>query len=187
MAIVKVTAYHPKRMVCYNCHQIGHMAKYCPHATVCRTCGRSHADTSECGPTVYCVACKEVGHISVSSKCPSRVPANNNSPANDSSRGISWADRIAQSAVSNSTKGPTTNSPVTDLRPGTQSSVQQNNALNSEVLVQLASLRKEVQQLRKENQELKKALAEKNPPASTPQQQTRASQRNSQAVIHYDQ
>lgn len=170
MAIVKVTAYHPKRMVCYNCHQIGHMAKHCPHATVCRTCGRSHPDTSECGPTVYCVACKDVGHISVSSKCPSRLPAKTNLPANDIARGVSWANRIAQSAGYSSMRGASSNLPASDLRHAQQINLQNDNSLSSEVLTQLASLRQEVQQLRKENQELKKALAERNPQASTPQE-----------------
>lgn len=74
MAIIKVSPYIPKRMVCYNCHRIGHMSKYCPSQTVCRTCGRPHDAGEDCGPTVYCAACDEIGHIAVSPTCPSRLP-----------------------------------------------------------------------------------------------------------------
>lgn len=149
MAIIKVSPYVPKRMVCYNCHRIGHMAKYCPSQTVCRTCGRPHDENEDCGPTVYCAACDELGHLAVSSDCPSRLPSNN-TPVKDSTKGISWADRIrpneAQRQLSKS-QGPCDS---------------QQSPTYAAILSQLAALREEVQQLKTENQELKKALAEKN-------------------------
>lgn len=166
MAIVKVTAYSPKRMVCYNCHQIGHMAKHCPHPSVCRTCGRDHDGDQECAPTVYCAACKDVGHIAVSPKCPSRIPTPTNTPGNDAARGISWAHRVAQS---NGNTASDRELPVDSKRDHQSSSLTE--SVSAEILAQLASLRNELQQLRKENQELKKALAEKTkpPPPAQPQ------------------
>ncbi|KAH9385038.1 hypothetical protein HPB48_027077 [Haemaphysalis longicornis] len=64
MELVRVVDYHPKRVVCFNCHNLVHMGKFCPSPSVCKECG--HTDTDECEETVFCVACKEVGHLSVS-------------------------------------------------------------------------------------------------------------------------
>ncbi|KAH9365038.1 hypothetical protein HPB48_022747 [Haemaphysalis longicornis] len=45
MELVRVVDYHPKRIVCFNCHNLCHMAKFCPSPSVCKECGRSHTDT----------------------------------------------------------------------------------------------------------------------------------------------
>lgn len=139
----------PKRMVCYNCHRIGHMSKYCPSEMVYRTCGRPHDAGEDCSPTVYCAACDEIGHIAVSPTCPSRIPPNN-TPAKNSAKGISWADRICTNETqrqSNKSQG------LCD---------SQQSPTYAAILSQLAALREEIQQLKTENQELKKALAAKN-------------------------
>lgn len=146
MAIVKVSPYVPKRMVCYNCHRIGHMSKYCPSQTVCRTCGRPHDAGEDCGPTVYCAACDELGHIAVSPTCPSRFPSNN-TPLKDSVKGISWADRIREKETQHQPNKSQGSCDTQQVPP------------YAAVLTQLAALREEIQQLKTENQELKKALA----------------------------
>lgn len=74
MELVRVAEYRPMRLVCFNCHSLGHMAKFCPSPSVCKECGRSHAEAAECDSTTYCVACKETGHLAVSKVCPSRMP-----------------------------------------------------------------------------------------------------------------
>lgn len=147
MAIIKVSPYQPKRLVCYNCHNVGHMARSCPAQTVCNSCGKPHGESEECGPQIYCVACKEYGHISLNPTCPSRIPtppANN--PHKDINRGVSWADR-ARGAQTDQSKTLITSHP-------TNAKSEQEPTMAA-VLSQLAALRADIQQLRNENQQLR--------------------------------
>lgn len=74
MELVRVAEYRPKRLVCFNCHSLRHMAKFCPSPSVCKDCGRPHPETAEWDSAEYCVICKETGHLSVSKVCPTRLP-----------------------------------------------------------------------------------------------------------------
>ncbi|KAH6937242.1 hypothetical protein HPB50_026047 [Hyalomma asiaticum] len=56
--ITKVHEYRPKVIACYNCHGLGHIAKYCPSEEVCKECGRKHSKDSECDDELFCVACQ---------------------------------------------------------------------------------------------------------------------------------
>lgn len=90
MDIVKVSPYQPRRMACYNCHHIGHLSRYCPSQTVCRSCGKTHPDEDDYRPSIYCVVCDEFGHISLNPTCPGRIPTtSSNSPNKDKAQGIS--------------------------------------------------------------------------------------------------
>ncbi|KAG0410550.1 hypothetical protein HPB47_012335 [Ixodes persulcatus] len=40
--IVRVYPYRQNLIACYNGHQLGHVAKFCPAETVCRDCGQRH-------------------------------------------------------------------------------------------------------------------------------------------------
>lgn len=132
MAIVKVSPYQPRRMVCYNCHNIGHLSKYCPSQAVCRSCGKTHPDEDDCGPSIYCVVCDEFGHISLNPTCPGRVPAtSSHSPNKDKAQGISWADRFKQNIPEND---PKTSSKTTDTSPQFTEILNQLNALRAENL-----------------------------------------------------
>lgn len=71
--LVRVAEYKTKQIVCFNCHTLGHMAKFCPFSSVCLDCGRPHAREEECSDTPFCPACKEPGHFAVSLVCPSHL------------------------------------------------------------------------------------------------------------------
>lgn len=168
MAIVPVSPYAPKRMVCFNCHSIGHMAKYCPKQPVCRKCGHMHADDDACERTLFCVACQENGHLAVNPTCPSRVVSEKskqerkaNSRQDNKEPGVSWSDIIrGHGYTSNTSSQPTKEPPpVSSLT---------NGAVNQAILAQLESLRHEMQQLRAENRRLKEELAalRQGPPSS---------------------
>ncbi|KAK8779701.1 hypothetical protein V5799_018958 [Amblyomma americanum] len=70
MEIRRVEEYRGKRMVCYNCHNIAYMAKYCPEDSVCKDCGRSHTPKEECDDEPFCVSCKTSRHFAVSRASP---------------------------------------------------------------------------------------------------------------------
>lgn len=165
MAIVKVTPYQPRRMVCYNCHSIGHMAKYCPSPTVCSKCGKLHPDTDDCGPTIYCVVCDELGHIALNPTCPGRIPKPpSSSPTKDRAQGISWADRVQQLPKDVSfPRLPSQLPPQYESEPKgpfTPKEPDNNLAL---ILAELKALRAENQQLKAEIIELKRNQNRKNP------------------------
>lgn len=158
MAIVKVSPYQPKRMVCFACHNVGHMAKYCPHQPVCRKCGRGHAEAEPCERTLFCVACKKDGHLAVDPTCPARTAS---SPRKYSKvqDGVSWADRV-RSHGTPSTNATNAESPPTTATVETLPSLPPaSDPVLQTVLAQLDSLRTELQQLREENAQLKAELA----------------------------
>lgn len=182
MAIVKVSPYQPKRIVCYNCHNVGHMARSCPAQAVCNSCGKPHPDSEGCGPQIYCVACKEPGHIALNPTCPSRIPkppANN--PQKDATRGITWADRTREhGSDSPSSTNPSLNANNSNPKEPTMVSIMnQLNVLRADI----QQLRTENQELRTENQELKRLLNDKTPAQSNskrlPTSQTRPSRSKS--------
>ncbi|KAL1486918.1 hypothetical protein MTO96_031163 [Rhipicephalus appendiculatus] len=49
--IVPVYEHRPRALACFRCHGLGHMAKFCPSQAVCRHCGRTHEEDSQCGET----------------------------------------------------------------------------------------------------------------------------------------
>lgn len=151
MELVRVAEYKPKRIVCFNCHTLGHMAKFCPASSVCRDCGRPHATEEECDNNPFCAACKEPGHLAVSPVCPSRMgksadqdqdrtkketskTSNNTSKLKD---GISWADGVNTQQK---------DAPFPPSTRTTNSIMKENNSLKQE----LQELRAELQQLRSE-------------------------------------
>lgn len=157
MELVRVAEYRPKRVVCFNCHDLGHMAKFCPSPSVCKECGRCHTEADDCADTEFCVACKKTGHLSVSKFCPSRVPkaeektaqtqtVRNNPPASGSmsasspaSTGVSWASAVTGMNNDNAQS-------LHSLPP------------SHPVMVENAQLKKELHELRTELQNLKKEL-----------------------------
>lgn len=172
MAIVKVSPYQPRRMVCYNCHNIGHMSKYCPSQTVCQSCGKMHPESDDCGPTIYCVVCDEFGHISLNPTCPGRVPqTTQSSPAKDKAQGISWVDRIKNSPKEVEFPSLTPTLKETRNEPKTP---DQNPQLTA-ILAQLNVLRIENQQLKAEIAELKRThVPKRNTPNNPPSKQSMA-------------
>ncbi|KAH7945069.1 hypothetical protein HPB49_006140 [Dermacentor silvarum] len=80
-------------LACFRCHGLGHMAKFCPSPAVCRHCGRTHKEDSQCEETPFCVACQAAGHISLAPNCPTRTckaassPPPKTSPATETERG----------------------------------------------------------------------------------------------------
>lgn len=151
MAIVRVSPYAPKRMVCFNCHNIGHMAKYCPKQPVCRNCGRTHNQEEPCERTLFCVACKEDGHLALDPKCASRkaIPRQHTQRVQD---GVSWADCV---------RGQSKSAPESGMQSQTVKSDATSAAtsINEAILAQLDSLRSELRQLREENAQLKEEIA----------------------------
>ncbi|KAL1483808.1 hypothetical protein MTO96_050186 [Rhipicephalus appendiculatus] len=71
--IVPVYEHRPRALACFRCHGLGHMAKFCPSQAVCRHCGRTHEEDSQCEETPFCVACQAAGHISLDPNCPTRA------------------------------------------------------------------------------------------------------------------
>lgn len=154
-----MTEYRPKRIVCFNCHSLGHMAKFCPSPSVCTDCGRPHAEGEECDSTIFCVACQKTGHLAVSKVCPSRLPkkddkdsqnedikANGRRPASrQPTSGVSWA-----SAVGGHGKEATQNKSA----PSIQSLPD-----NHPVMIENTQLKKELQELRTELQLLRRELS----------------------------
>ncbi|KAH7976292.1 hypothetical protein HPB52_011109 [Rhipicephalus sanguineus] len=130
--ITKVHEYRPKVIACYNCHGLGHIAKYFPSEEVCKQCGRKHSEDSECDDDLFCVACQKEGHISLNSACPSRVPKDikkMSQNAQGPERTVSWPERV---------------------RAGTP----KQHVLSSDYEQQIEDLRKENQQLRAMLQEI---------------------------------
>ncbi|KAH7984161.1 hypothetical protein HPB52_017624 [Rhipicephalus sanguineus] len=130
--ITKVHEYRPKVIACYNCHGLGHIAKYCASEEVCKPCGRKHSEDSECDDDLFCVACQKEGHISLNSACPSRVPKDikkMSQNAQGPERTVSWPEKF---------RAGTPKQPV----------------LSSDYEQQIEDLRKENQQLRAMLQEI---------------------------------
>lgn len=122
-----------------------------------------HDGTQQCGPTVYCAACKDINHIAVSPKCPSRIQTHQVTTWRTVFHGrIEWHRPTVPRKLKKGLPG----APKHDHQSSSPT-----ESVNAEVLAQRSSLRKEVQQLRKENQELKRALAEKAKPAPPAQPQ----------------
>lgn len=158
MAIVKVSPYQPKRMVCFSCHQIGHMARHCPHPQVCRDCGRAHEEGIPCGRTLFCAACKKEGHLAVDPRCSARVPAPSIQKQEKTQNGVSWADMVTRNGrPATGTKEPQIErgAHVTTSQP-LASDIHGNGAL----LTQLAEMRSELRALREENAQLRSEIAE---------------------------
>ncbi|KAH7933127.1 hypothetical protein HPB49_008892 [Dermacentor silvarum] len=91
--IVPVYEHRPRAFACFRYHGLGHMAKFCPWPAVCRHCGRTHKEDSQCEETPFCVACQAAGHISLAPNCPTRAckaassPPPKKSPATEIERG----------------------------------------------------------------------------------------------------
>ncbi|KAH7968556.1 hypothetical protein HPB52_009586 [Rhipicephalus sanguineus] len=99
--ITRVYEYKPKIIACYNCHGLGHIAKYCPSEEVCKQCGRKHPENAECDEELFCVACQKQGHISLNSACPSRAPKdfqNLRHNAEVPQKTVSWSEK-AQAGI----------------------------------------------------------------------------------------
>lgn len=182
MELVKVDEYKPKRLVCFNCHNLGHMARFCPSIGVCRECGRSHPDTDDCASTVYCVACKEVGHLAVSKVCPSRLPQEVDRRTDQSTAtkrstnrslgirpGVRWADVIAP-ADKQQHGTPDNNGPNNDDTKQKGQEPLDLSLENAHLKRQLTELRTELQQIRQELQSLRHQAAQQIPrrPSSSP-------------------
>ncbi|KAM7293800.1 hypothetical protein ISCGN_023383 [Ixodes scapularis] len=92
--VVHVYPYRPKLVACYNCHGLGHIARFCPAETVCRDCGRRHPTTESCEEEPFCAACCVPGHLSLNSACPSRLlkskPPTPRTPPEK--RNVTWAE-----------------------------------------------------------------------------------------------
>lgn len=182
MELVRVTEYRPKRLVCFNCHSLGHMAKYCPSPSVCKECGRPHAEEEECESAPFCVPCKAVGHLAVSKVCPSRLPKKEEkSPKADlqkesdaeretkltsrsNNNNISWAATVTghQQKIG---RNPTT--PLPDNHP-----VMLENA---QLKKSLLELRSELQAMRKELASLRKATTRRQSLSPSPRESVRQS------------
>lgn len=165
MELVRVAEYRPKRLVCFNCHCLGHMSKYCPSPSVCGECGRAHSAEAECDSTTYCVVCKENGHLAVSKVCPSRVPKKEERSPNSTSA-------IKQSPPA---KGRTTNTRTVpqgvtwaSTLAGTPSKLPENHPLvveNAQLRRSLSELRAEMAAMHKEMTALRKALTHRQSPS----------------------
>lgn len=95
--ITRVHEYRPKVIACYNCHGLGHIAKYCPSDEVCKQCGRKHPQDNECDEELFCVACQKQGHISLNSACPSRAPKDIKKVVQNTEEGqrtVTWAEKV---------------------------------------------------------------------------------------------
>lgn len=169
MAIVRVSPYAPKRMVCFNCHSIGHMAKYCPKQPVCRKCGHKHADDDVCERTLFCVACQEDGHLAVNPICPTRLASAKSqqdrkvkSRQDNKEQGVSWADRIRGHGSASNTSN------ISDRETSPVSPSASDGTSSQAIIAQLESLRHEMHLLREENRRLKEELAalRQGPPTS---------------------
>lgn len=164
MELVRVADYRPKRLVCFNCHCLGHMAKYCPSPSVCGECGRTHGADAECESTTYCVVCKETGHLAVSKVCPSRAPKKEESNARSTSS-------TKQSLLEkDQTTGPrTVVQGVTwaSTAAGTHSKLPDNHPLvieNAQLRRSLSELRAEMTAMHKEMAALRKTLTSRQTP-----------------------
>ncbi|KAL1473685.1 hypothetical protein MTO96_038513 [Rhipicephalus appendiculatus] len=107
--IVPVYEHRPRALACFRCHGLGHMAKFCPSQAVCRHCGRTHEEDSQCEETPFCVACQAAGYISLDPNCPTRAfkatspPLPKKSAATKSNQG----ERPASIAKNTDTSFPT--------------------------------------------------------------------------------
>ena len=58
---------------CYNCQKFGHIARFCRSEQACQTCGTNHQFVNICYKPFYCINCKQPGHPSSSTHCPSYI------------------------------------------------------------------------------------------------------------------
>lgn len=134
--ITKVHEYRPKVIACYNCHGLGHIAKYCPSEEVCKECGRKHSKDSECDDELFCVACQKEGHISLNSACPSRVPKDTKKMSQHVQgyqKTVSWAETVRESAPKQLVASSDYEQQIKDLRKENQ----QLRAMLQEILARL--------------------------------------------------
>lgn len=69
---LRVAAYNPRPLVCYECHEIGHKSDVCPNkARRCSKCGHEHGDMEECELDPKCHNCGGP-HVALSNECPKR-------------------------------------------------------------------------------------------------------------------
>lgn len=121
--ITRVYEYRPKIIACYNCHGLGHIARYCPAEEVCKECGRLHSKDTECDQELFCVACQKPGHISINSACPSRVPKEpkENKQNPDAVKGeVTWADKARQNSSTETALPPVYQQQLEELRKENQ-------------------------------------------------------------------
>ncbi|KAG0414639.1 hypothetical protein HPB47_008182 [Ixodes persulcatus] len=71
--IFNVKPYRPRPIVCYNCHDLGHMTDVCPcHERRCGCCGYIHEeDMEDCKKEPQCRNCNG-SHVATSKDCPKR-------------------------------------------------------------------------------------------------------------------
>lgn len=159
MELLRVADYRPKRLVCFNCHSLGHMAKFCPSPSVCSECGRPHDEDTECESTTYCVACKDTGHLAVSKVCPSRAPKKEEEKKKSSfSSKQSLPEKEPTKEPRSTPQGVTWASVVA----GTSPKLPDNHPLvveNAELRRSLSELRTEMATMHKELANLRKAVA----------------------------
>lgn len=135
--VIRVHEYRPRPVACYNCHRLGHVAKYCSFPPVCRDCGKApHEVDPNCKQFPHCVACGASTHISLSPHCPERD--------------------ISESAPTRNTNDSSSTTSSTQPTPPTPRKVTWAQKAASSDLTQLInSLRQEIQELRQENQRLR--------------------------------
>ncbi|KAH7970246.1 hypothetical protein HPB49_001649 [Dermacentor silvarum] len=67
--IAPVYEHQPRALAFFRCRGLGHMTKFCPSPVVCRHCGRTHKEDSQCEEISFCIACQAAGHISLAPNC----------------------------------------------------------------------------------------------------------------------
>lgn len=159
MELVRVSEYRPKRLVCFNCHSLGHMAKYCPSPSVCTECGRPHAQEDECESAPFCVPCQAVGHLAVSKVCPSRLPKKEEkSPKTDSPK-----ESDANRGTKQTSRPNNNNVSWAATVTGHQQLIGRNPIAtlpeNHPVMIENIHLKKSLLELRSELQAMRKELA----------------------------
>lgn len=129
-----------------------------PHQSVCHKCAGVHAEAEPCERTLYCMACKNDGHLVVGPTC---LACTASSPGTNSKvqDGVPLADRIRNHGhpSTNAVGGESSRAAATVYSP--PPSPQYSDPILQTVLSELASLRTELHQVCEESAQLKAKLA----------------------------